>query len=245
MTAQNTLVGQHPTPRQPFQTLGEPPPATTAKDASPYDPLSPLNQKILSLNVYFDDHVGRPAGMAWGWAVPYQARLHIRNFFRNTAEPKNFVNCMLQKRFRDAGITVERFSLNSTLGAGGFFDVAYNWFGLERKPTDFGLTAAHHSVKYGPYLMAPVGGPTSLRDAAGEAVDGPLNLLSILAYVVPTLGLLPVTASLGLIAAVNERSLRLESFDDVDRYSVDLYGAVQDGYYQRRSHDQARPESRD
>ena len=60
--------------------------------------------------------------------------------------------------------------------------------------------------------MAPVGGPTSLRDATGDAVDGPLNLFSILAYVVPTLGLLPVTASLGLIAAVNERSLRLESF---------------------------------
>ena len=181
--------------------------------------------------------------MAWGRVVPYQARLHIRNFFRNTAEPKNFVNCVLQRRFRDAGITAERFSLNSTLGAGGFFDVAQLWFGLERKPTDFGLTAAHHSVKYGPYLMAPVGGPTSLRDAAGSAVDGPLNLLSILAYVVPAIGLLPVTASLGLIAAVNERSLRLESFDDVDRYSVDLYGAVQDGYFQRRNHDQAPPGS--
>jgi phospholipid-binding lipoprotein MlaA len=242
-TAEDPLAGQPPAPHQPSEALGEPPPEDTANDRPPYDPLSPLNEKILSFNVFFDDHVGRPAGMAWGWVVPYQARLHIRNFFRNTAEPKNYVNCMLQRRFHDAGVTAERFSLNSTMGVGGFFDVAQTWFGLERKPTDFGLTAAHHSFKYGPYLMAPAGGPTSLRDAAGGAVDGPLNLLSILAYVVPSLAYLPVTASLGLIAAVNERSLRLESFDDVDRYSVDLYGAVQDGYYQRRSHDQAPPGS--
>jgi len=218
-------------------------PQAPDRNSTPYDPLSPLNQKILDFNVFFDDHVGRPAGTAWAWMVPYPARLHIRSFFRNTAEPKNLINCMLQSRYRDARITLERFSINSTLGVVGFFDVAQDWFGLPRKPTDFGLTEAHHSVTYGPYLMAPVGGPTSFRDAAGTAVDGQLNALVVLAYVVPSIALLPITAGLGLIAAVNERSLHLETFDDVNRYTVDLYGAVQDVYYQKRSHDEAPPGS--
>jgi phospholipid-binding lipoprotein MlaA len=208
---------------------------------TPYDPLSALNQKVLRVNVFFDDYVGRPAGMAWGWVVPYQARLHIQNFFRNTGEPKNLVNCMLQGRYRDAGITLKRFSVNSTLGIAGFFDVAHNWFGLDRQATDFGLTAAHHSVGYGPYLMTPGGGPTSFRDAAGRGVDGQFNPLSVMVYVLPSLVYLPISAGLGLIDAVNERSLSLDSFDDVNRYAVDLYGAVQDGYYQKRGHDQAAP----
>lgn len=210
-------------------------------DSAPYDPLSPLNEKVLAVNIFLDDHVGRPVGAAWGWLVPYQARLHIQTFFRNTGEPKNFVNCMLQRRFRDAGVTLERFSLNSTLGLAGFFDVAHTWLGLDRKPTDFGLTAAHHSVGYGPYLMAPVGGPTSLRDAAGGAVDGQFNPLSVMAYTLPSLICLPISAGLGLIDAINERSLRLDSFEDVNRYAIDLYGAVQDGYYQKRTHAQAAP----
>jgi hypothetical protein len=37
--------------------------------------------------------------------------------------------------------------------------------------------------------------------------------------------------------AINYRSLHLNLFDDVDRYAVDLYGAVQDGFLQRRAAD--------
>jgi ABC-type transporter lipoprotein component MlaA len=36
------------------------------------------------------------------------------------------------------------------------------------------------------------------------------------------------------VSAVNTRSENLGTFDDVDRYSVDLYGAVQDEYLQCR-----------
>jgi len=43
-----------------------------------------------------------------------------------------------------------------------------------------------------------------------------------------------IRGGLTLGNAINYRSLNLELFEDVDRYSVDLYGAVQDGYLQRR-----------
>jgi len=38
-----------------------------------------------------------------------------------------------------------------------------------------------------------------------------------------------------VVEAVNYRSLHLDLFEDVDRYAIDLYGAVQDGYMQRRA----------
>jgi phospholipid-binding lipoprotein MlaA len=212
---------------------GEPPQPIPAY-ASPYDPLSPVNEKLLTVNVFFDDHVARPVATAWSWILPYRARIHIQDFFRNTGEPRNAVNCLMQRDFHEARVSVERFSLNTTLGVAGFFDVADGWFGLKRHPNDFGLTAAHYSVGFGPYLMAPASGPTSFRDAASGAADGPLNALSTIGWLVPSLIAMPIGVGLGLIDAINERSLSLETFEDANRYAVDLYGAVQDSYYQKR-----------
>jgi ABC-type transporter lipoprotein component MlaA len=96
------------------------------------------------------------------------------------------------------------------------------------------LGAIGKKPHFGPYLMAPVGGPTSIRDAAGGAADGPMNALSTIGWLAPSLIALPIGIGLGLIDAINERSLSLETFEDADRYAVDLYGAVQDGYYQSR-----------
>ncbi|HVN64641.1 MAG TPA: hypothetical protein VMT58_08375, partial [Candidatus Binataceae bacterium] len=39
------------------------------------------------------------------------------------------------------------------------------------------------------------------------------------------------------VTAINYRSLHLDQFEEADRYAVDLYGAVQDGYLQTRAHD--------
>jgi phospholipid-binding lipoprotein MlaA len=88
-----------------------------------------------------------------------------------------------------------------------------------------------YGVASGPYLVLPFFGPSNIRDAVGLAVDSAMN---------PTYYLLSTTQSIainsGITAgtAVNYRSLNLELFEDVDRFSVDLYGAVQDGYLQRR-----------
>jgi hypothetical protein len=48
---------------------------------------------------------------------------------------------------------------------------------------------------------------------------------------------MPTGAGKRVMEAVNYRSLHLNLFEDVDRYAVDLYGAVQDGYLQRRAAD--------
>ncbi len=220
-------------PAQSAQTEG---PQDQAKAyATPYDPISPINEKLLSFNIFFDNHVARPLAKGWAAVVPYRARLHIRTFFRNTEEPKNAISFVLQKRFIDGGTSAARFAINTTLGGAGFFDVADSWFGLERAGSDFGLTAGHYSVDFGPYLMLPVGGASSVRDAVGDAAAGPANPLSAITWALSTMPALPITMGLAIIGGINARSLNLEEgFEGVDRYAVDLYGAVQDAYYQKR-----------
>jgi ABC-type transporter lipoprotein component MlaA len=56
-----------------------------------------------------------------------------------------------------------------------------------------------------------------------------------LPYFVPWYVSIPTSAGKNAMEAINWRSLHLNLFEDADRYAVDLYGAVQDGYYERRA----------
>lgn len=60
--------------------------------------------------------------------------------------------------------------MNSAVGVGGFVDVASD-MGMPKPYEDFGLTLAHYGVRKGPYLVLPILGPSSLRDAFGTGVD--------------------------------------------------------------------------
>ena len=59
------------------------------------------------------------------------------------------------------------------------------------------------------------------------------------AYFVPWYVSYAVAGGRGAIDAVNYRSLHIDQFEEVDRYAIDLYGAVQDGYMERRAAAQA------
>jgi len=79
--------------------------------------------------------------------------------------------------------------------------------------------------------VLPFLGPSTVRDTVGLAVDSAMNPMN---YFLSTVELLAVRGGLRVVSAINYRSLNLQLFADVDRYAVDLYGAVQDGYLQRR-----------
>ena len=73
--------------------------------------------------------------------VPEVARKGIRRAYLNLNSPRILVNDLLQLRFKDAGVTLGRFVLNSTLGLGGLFD-AGKAAGWERHDNDFGRSLA-------------------------------------------------------------------------------------------------------
>jgi phospholipid-binding lipoprotein MlaA len=168
--------------------------------------------------------------------VPEPARESVSRFFANVDFLPRFANNLFQFRFSLAAGEVARFGINTTLGVAGVFDVADHWFGLQQSDNDFGLTLGHYGVPPGWYLVLPFLGPSTLRDTIGTATDGAMSPWPyFVQWYVPYL----VAGGRGALEAVNYRSLHPDQFEEVDRYAVDLYGAVQDGYMQRRAADLA------
>jgi len=211
------------------------PPHLPGEYAQAYsDPLAPFNEKMFWFNLKLDHYILHPVAQGYARIAPVPVRESVGRFFDNVSFIPRFANNLFQLRFPEAGGELARFGINSTLGVGGLFDVADKWFGLKEHPNDFGLTLGHYGVPPGAYIVWPFLGPSDVRDTVGYAADGAMWPLP---YFVPFYVSFPAGAGKSVAEAVNYRSLHLNLFEDVDRYAVDLYGAVQDGFLQRRAAD--------
>ena len=196
------------------------------------DPFEPFNQAMFNFNLKLDEYVLRPVATGYATVLPLGARQGVERFFLNINIAPRLGNKLLQLKLVGAGKELSRFLINTTIGGLGFLDVADSWFGLEASHADFGQTLAQYGMSSGPYLVLPFFGPSTVRDAVGFSVDGAMQPMN---YLLPTFPEL-IAARGGWVVgnAINARSLNLELFESVDRISLDLYGAVQDGYLQRR-----------
>lgn len=196
--------------------------AGTEPDLDDRDPLEPINRKVFAFNQGVDWLIVSPLSEAYGFVMPDLAKRAVRRFFHNLNEPVVFVNDLFQLELVRAGTTLTRFTLNTTVGVVGFWDPATR-LGFDPHRSDFGETLAHYGTPSGPYLVVPLLGPSTLRDAVGDAVD---RLFTPQTYL---LGLGPQA----LIYAGGGVSLR-EAFGDVleemERSSVDYYATVRTLY---------------
>jgi phospholipid-binding lipoprotein MlaA len=219
----------------PVMAQGQAPPHLPGEYAQTYsDPLAPFNERMFWFNLKLDHYILHPIAKGYAAIAPTPVRQSVGRFFSNVNFIPRFANNLFQLRFPEAGGELARFGINSTLGVAGFFDVADTWFGLKEHSNDFGLTLGHYGAPQGAYIVWPFLGPSTVRDTIGYAADGAMWPLP---YFVPWYVYLPTSAGENAMEAVNYRSLNLNLFEDVDRYAVDLYGAVQDGYMQRRAAD--------
>ena len=67
-------------------------------------------------------------------------------------------------------LTVDRFLINSTLGVLGLVDVASK-LGFPDHEEDYGQTLAVWGVPSGPYIVLPLLGPSTIRDAVGKVPE--------------------------------------------------------------------------
>jgi phospholipid-binding lipoprotein MlaA len=192
-----------------------------------HDPWEPFNERTFEFNYELDRVVVKPVAKGWRKAVPEPMRDGIQNVFRNLGMPRRFVNNLLQGKVEGAVRELTGFIMNSSVGVGGLFDVAKGEGVLPPDEEDTGQTLAVYGVKPGPYLVLPFFPPSTVRDTIGSAVDGMLDPLS---FVLPFVGSVAKRAGTG----VNDRSMNLELFDDVEESVVDLYSAVRNLHLQRR-----------
>ncbi len=160
-----------PSPPAPTPTAPEPGTiVVTARVKS--DPLQSANAASFQLTQDLDSALVGPIAEVYE-TLPKPARAGLHNFIRNIGSPIVFINDLLQLRPKRAVRTLGRFMINTTLGLGGFVDVAKNKpFNIPYHPNGFANTLGYYGVKPGPYLYLPLIGPTALRDVLGGAVDG-------------------------------------------------------------------------
>jgi phospholipid-binding lipoprotein MlaA len=197
------------------------------------DPLEELNRAIFQLNELLDLVVLRPLSEAYKAILPDPVRDAVRNFLRNLGSPVVFINNVLQGQGERAQITLGRFIVNTTLGVGGLFDVAAG-MGAPYHSEDFGQTLGVWGLKPGIYLVLPILGPSTTRDAVGRVGDVLLNPLTY-AYSAGNLEYLPF--AFGAAGAVDLRARNIELVDQLKRDALDYYILMRSIYLQIRENE--------
>jgi phospholipid-binding lipoprotein MlaA len=193
----------------------------------PSDRFERVNRSVYSFNRAIDHAVLRPVARSYVKITPGPVRRSISNFLANIDYPVTIVNDILQGKIRDGLSDVGRFGVNTVVGIGGLFDPASHW-GLEKHDEDFGLTLAKWGVRSGPYLMLPILGPSSVRDAPGRLVD---RFMTPTPYVNNT----GVQVGYFVIKGVNTRVDLLDT-DAVIDSAYDPYAFVRNAWLQRREY---------
>ncbi len=184
------------------------------------DPFENINRKTFEFNQNLDEKILKPTAKFYS-KFPPRVKNGITNFFNNLEEVDTCVNQLLQGKPKKSANDLTRFLINSTVGLGGFIDVA-STMGLERHEEDFGQTLAVWGVGEGPYIMLPGLGPSTLRDTFSKPVS---SFLSVTFHMTET----DVNIALKSIDAIEtrERLLDVESL-----LSGDKYAFVKDAYIQ-------------
>ena len=194
-----------------------------------------VNRGIFAFNQGLDKIFFKPVAKGYRF-LPKPIRSGTSNALNNLSNVVTIPNNVLQGQFKEAGINTLRFSINSTLGIGGIFDVA-SYYGLNKlDKEDYGQTLGTWGVKEGCYFVLPVLGPTTVRDTLGSFANfGGGDMWYNLTIANDTKYFENSDYYYSrLTAGVDFRAKNLEAFDSLENSSMDLYASVRSLYLQDR-----------
>lgn len=195
-------------------------------NAHPRDPLEPFNRGVSEFNEAVDGAVLKPVATAYRDVTPDLVRTGVSNFFGNLRDVWSALNATLQLKPRAAAENALRVGVNTAFGFGGLLDIASE-MGIERTTLDFGQTLGRWGVPSGPYLVLPIFGPSTFRDAAGFGVESKGDLVSKVDHI-------PTRNSLYALRAVETRANLLRATTMLEGAALDKYSFTRDIYLQRR-----------
>lgn len=138
--------------------------------ASEEDPWESFNRPIFRFNDTVDTYALKPIAQGYQAVTPQFLEDGVHNVFGNIGDVGNLANNLLQGKLHNAGVDTGRLIFNTTFGVLGFFDVAKH-MGLRKNDEDFGQTLGVWGLNSGPYLVIPLLGPSTVRDATGRVPD--------------------------------------------------------------------------
>tara|TARA_B100002052_G_scaffold274169_1_gene277094 strand:+ start:71 stop:865 length:795 start_codon:yes stop_codon:yes gene_type:complete len=194
-----------------------------------------VNRGIFAFNQGLDKIVFEPLSRGYR-KLPQPIRSGTSNVLNNLGNVVTIPNNILQGQIKEAGLNSLRLLINSSLGIAGIFDVA-SYYGLEKRDKeDYGQTLGTWGVSEGCYFVLPVLGPTTVRDSIGSLAnisggDAWYNVTVVndtryfneADYYISR-----------VLTGVDFRAKNLESFDSLEKTSIDLYASIRSLYLQDR-----------
>ncbi len=197
------------------------------------DPLEPLNRATFKLNDGLYSYLFKPVSKTYETITPSPVRRGLDNAFENVKFPVRFVNSALQGKFDRAGKEVGKFGINTLAGVAGLFKKSDEIPALADVPAeDTAQTFARWGVGKGPYIVLPVLGPSTARDAVGLAGDyvlNPVNWGFAVHGSVRDAAWIPSTVN-----TIRSLPDQLSRYDESRANAVDPYVSVRSVYYQNR-----------
>ena len=194
-----------------------------------------VNRATFKFNQVLDGVIFEPVAKAYR-ILPSPVRAGTGNALDNLSTLVTIPNNILQGEFKKAGVNTGRFIVNTTVGVVGIFDVAEKIGFPEYEKEDYGQTLGVIGVGPGCYLVLPVLGPSTIRDTAGSfanvlggdawynvTVANDTQHFSYFYYYVSR-------ASSG----IDFRAKNIDSFENLEKNSMDFYASVRSLYLQDR-----------
>ena len=194
-----------------------------------------INRAVFSFNEGLDDLLIEPIAKGYR-SLPAPIRSGTSNVLTNLSSLITIPNNVLQGQVKTAGVNTGRFIINTTVGIFGLFDVAQAMGFPEYEKEDYGQTLGVWGVGSGCYLVLPVLGPSTIRDTAGSFINvmggdpyynvsthGNNEFLDKSDYMLTK-----------VLTGVDFRAKNIESFENLEKNSMDFYAAVKSLYLQDR-----------
>ena len=200
-----------------------------------------VSRAMFKLNHGLDTAIFEPVAKGYR-ALPSPIRKGTSNAMDNLRSLLTFSNNILQGDFRSAGNTAGRFVINSTVGILGIFDPA-SALGLEEKgKEDFGQTMGVWGTGTGCYFVLPILGPTTVRDSVGLVGNFFLDPVYHVTHNSEVHNGLVGNSNYSEhnyfyyrgTGAVDFRAKNIESWNSLEKNSIDLYASVKSIYLQDR-----------
>lgn len=202
------------------------------------DPLESMNRAIFAFNEKLDEVVLEPVARGYRAVTPDPIEMIVGNFFSNLDDVVITANSLLQLKFADAAASSTRVLINTTFGMLGAVDLASHIsrvsdVDINKRNEDFGQTLGHYGIGSGPYLVLPVLGPSTVRDAIGIGVDSSFIHPARAIYTNLDLWTVRVPASTGQL--IDRRAQMLDLDKTLEEAALDKYEFIRDAFLQRRA----------
>ena len=194
-----------------------------------------LNRATFALNQGLDKVIFKPVAKVYR-VLPSPLRTGTSNALDNLSTLATIPNNLLQGDIAKAGVNTGRFVVNTTVGVIGIFDVASKIGFPEYEKEDYGQTLGALGVGPGCYLVLPVIGPSTVRDTIGSLANvvggDPWYNISVAndTQHFSNFDYWGTRISTG----IDFRAKNIDSFENLEKNSMDFYASVRSLYLQDR-----------